>query len=51
MGEEDPGKGVWGNVTLDKLMEDGTWTPRVDRLPYYPGPIPELGEAAPASSR
>ena len=26
---------------------DGAWTPRVDRLPYYDGPIPELGAVAP----
>lgn len=36
---------------INKLIEDGTWRPRVDRLPYYPGPIPELGEVAPALSR
>jgi hypothetical protein len=23
-------------------VADGSWNPRVDRLPYYPGPIPEL---------
>ena len=29
------------------LEESGSWTPRRDRLPYYPGPIPELGDADP----
>ena len=29
------------------LIDTGAWTPRVDRLPYYEGPIPELGEAEP----
>lgn len=29
------------------LVESGTWTPRRDRLPYYDGPIPELGNADP----
>ena len=26
-----------------KLITEGTWQPRCDLLPYYPGPIPELG--------
>ena len=30
-----------------KLMAEGSWQPRVDKLPYYTGPIPELGEAQP----
>jgi peptidoglycan/xylan/chitin deacetylase (PgdA/CDA1 family) len=34
-----------------RVMTDGTWTPRIDRLPYYDGPIPELGVAAPAPAR
>lgn len=29
---------------VQQVIDDGTWTPRVDRLPYYPGPIPELGD-------
>ena len=29
------------------LAANGTWQPRVDRLPYYERPIPELGEAQP----
>jgi hypothetical protein len=32
-------------------MAEGTWTPRIDRLPYYDGPIPELGPAAPTLAR
>lgn len=32
------------------LMVDGTWQPRVDRLPYYEGPIPELGARSPELS-
>lgn len=28
------------------LMAAGTWQPRVDRLPYYAGPIPELQKSA-----
>ena len=23
------------------------WVPRIDELPYYPGPIPELGDVKP----
>lgn len=33
---------------IRKLIDDGRWSPRVDDLPYYPGPIPELGPASPA---
>lgn len=36
---------------VQQLTQAGTWTPRVDRLPYYPGPIPELGEAEPTLAR
>ena len=36
---------------VQRSIEDGTWTPRIDRLPYYDGPIPELGVATPASAR
>ena len=36
---------------IQQLAQAGTWTPRVDRLPYYPGPIPELGEAEPTLAR
>jgi peptidoglycan-N-acetylglucosamine deacetylase len=27
---------------LQKCIDDGSWTPRVDRMPYYEGRIPEL---------
>jgi len=30
------------------LVETRQWAPRIDRLPYYTGPIPELGEVEPA---
>lgn len=33
-----------------KLMAAGQWRPRVDRLPYYEGPIPELGAQSPELS-
>jgi len=42
--------GVWFAKLEDiaahvrKLAADGVWRPRCDRLPYYPGPIPELAE-------
>ncbi|MEM9147550.1 MAG: polysaccharide deacetylase [Pseudomonadota bacterium] len=29
------------------LIERGDWSPRIDRLPYYDGPIAELGPASP----
>lgn len=29
------------------VIAEGRWTPRTDRLPYYPGPIPELEGRAP----
>ena len=32
---------------VESLVAAGTWTPRVDRMPLYPGPVPELGEAEP----
>jgi peptidoglycan/xylan/chitin deacetylase (PgdA/CDA1 family) len=32
---------------VNQLMASGAWQPRVDDLPYYDGPIPELGEAQP----
>jgi peptidoglycan/xylan/chitin deacetylase (PgdA/CDA1 family) len=32
------------------LMAEGRWQPRVDRLPYYDGPIPELGLKSPELS-
>ncbi|MEM7427258.1 MAG: polysaccharide deacetylase [Pseudomonadota bacterium] len=45
------GKGdVWfatlGEITahVEALIASGTWTPRTDHLPQYPGPIPELTE-------
>ena len=31
------------------LVERGEWSPRVDRLPYYTGPIPELGDCEPTN--
>ncbi len=34
-----------------QLMAEGRWQPRVDRLPYYEGPIPELGAQSPDVSR
>lgn len=27
------------------LVDSGTWSPRRDHLPYYDGPVPELGDA------
>ena len=27
---------------VNGLIASGTWTPRTDHLPQYPGPIPEL---------
>tara|TARA_A100001037_G_scaffold290076_1_gene302498 strand:+ start:795 stop:1712 length:918 start_codon:yes stop_codon:yes gene_type:complete len=34
---------------INKLRRDGVWQPRVDQLPYYDGPIPELGPADPTN--
>jgi hypothetical protein len=31
-----------------RMVADRRWTPRIDKLPYYSGPIPELGEVEPA---
>jgi peptidoglycan/xylan/chitin deacetylase (PgdA/CDA1 family) len=31
-----------------RMVADKRWTPRIDKLPYYSGPIPELGEVEPA---
>jgi peptidoglycan/xylan/chitin deacetylase (PgdA/CDA1 family) len=36
---------------VQRVIADGTWTPRVDRLPYYDGPIAELGPATPEPAR
>jgi peptidoglycan/xylan/chitin deacetylase (PgdA/CDA1 family) len=36
---------------VQQVIADGTWTPRIDRLPYYAGPIPELGPATPTLAR
>ena len=36
---------------VDALAAAGEWTPRVDRMPCYPGPIPELGDAEPDLAR
>jgi hypothetical protein len=36
---------------VQRVIADGTWAPRIDRLPYYEGPIPELGLATPALAR
>jgi len=33
-----------------KVMAEG-WKPRIDNLPYYPGPIPELGDVKPELAR
>ena len=32
---------------VEALSASGEWTPRVDRMPFYSGPIPELGDAEP----
>ena len=32
---------------IQTLMQSGQWSPRIDKLPYYEGPIPELGPAEP----
>jgi peptidoglycan/xylan/chitin deacetylase (PgdA/CDA1 family) len=48
--------GVWFAALEDisahvrRMIDEGEWTPRVDRLPYYDGPIPELGDAEPGLS-
>jgi hypothetical protein len=41
--------GVWV-ATLEEIAQhvarcrrDGTWSPRIDDLPYYDGPVPVLG--------
>jgi peptidoglycan/xylan/chitin deacetylase (PgdA/CDA1 family) len=36
---------------VKRVIADGTWKPRIDRLPYYDGPIPELGPATPSLAR
>jgi peptidoglycan-N-acetylglucosamine deacetylase len=36
---------------VNRVVADGSWTLRIDRLPYYEGPIPELGPATPALAR
>jgi hypothetical protein len=36
---------------VQRVIADGSWTPRVDRLPYYEGPIPELGRATATLAR
>jgi hypothetical protein len=43
--------GVWF-ATMEEIalhiqacIDDGSWTPRVDNLPYYDRPIPELNDA------
>lgn len=33
-------------VHVQKCIDDGSWTPRVDKLPYYDGLVPELATAA-----
>ena len=30
---------------IQKCIDDGSWSPRVDKLPYYDAPIPELKDA------
>ena len=48
--------GVWFAALEDisahvrRMIDEGKWTPRIDRLPYYDGPIPELGDAEPGLS-
>lgn len=32
---------------IRELVATKKWEPRIDRLPYYPGPIPELGNVEP----
>ena len=27
---------------IQKCIDDGTWAPRIDRMPYYDGRIPEI---------
>lgn len=34
-----------------KMAAEGRWQPRVDKLPYYTGPIPELGDVKPDKVR
>lgn len=47
--------GVWFATLEDiarhvrGLMDAGEWRPRADTLPYYDGPIPELGSAPPTN--
>jgi peptidoglycan/xylan/chitin deacetylase (PgdA/CDA1 family) len=36
---------------VKRLIAAGAWTPRLDRLPYYDGPLPELGQATPTLAR
>jgi peptidoglycan/xylan/chitin deacetylase (PgdA/CDA1 family) len=36
---------------IRRVVADGSWRPRIDRLPYYEGPIPELGPATPTPAR
>ncbi len=49
--------GVWFapleeiSAHVRKMIDEGEWRPRIDRLPYYDGPIPELGEAEPELSK
>lgn len=33
------------------MIDQRKWQPRIDTLPYYTGPIPELGETTPTLSR
>jgi peptidoglycan/xylan/chitin deacetylase (PgdA/CDA1 family) len=32
---------------VKRMIAENKWTPRVDKLPYYDGPIPELGDVEP----
>ena len=34
---------------IRSLVTRGEWSPRTDKLPYYDGPIPELGNSKPAN--
>ncbi len=35
---------------LAELERTGQWQPKVDELPFYDGPIPELGEVKPQNA-
>lgn len=48
--------GVWF-ARLDEIaahvrgvIDSGAWSPRTDRLPYYPGPLPKLDDVEPGNA-